>query len=136
MAVRALKLLSKCLFHKFYVASGQAVTAGQRVKFASSDTEVQNCGANEAGIGTAVDTAVAGAPVEIMLDGHAVVPITVGTGGATRGLYAKSTANGYADQAIADGTTPRFIAGMFMQSGVAGDVIGMMVGIPTPLSTA
>ncbi len=43
---------------------------------------------------------------------------------------------GHTNQAIADGTTVRYIRGKFMQSGVAGDMVGMLVGVVTPKSTA
>lgn len=139
MATRAKVKRNNSLHDVFGVPATKTATEGQRVKFSGADNLVENCGANEAGIGIAQATVVGSAsnpPVEVILDGYAVERVKVGTGGATRGLYAKSTADGFTDQAIADGTTPRFIAGMFMQSGVVGDYVGMLLGVPTPLSTA
>lgn len=136
MATKAKIKLDRACIDTFTVASGQTVTEGFRVKFASADGECQNCGAGEDGFGIAQASGTAGQKVSIVLEGSAVVKVKVGTGGATRGAYSIPVANGYADQAIADGTTPRRLAGKFMQTGVAGDFVGMLIGIATPMSTA
>ncbi len=136
MATKAKVKLGGACIDTFTVAAGQIVTEGFRVKFASADGEVQNCGAGEDGIGVAQSSATAGQKVTVVLEGVAVVKVKVGTGGASRGAYALPVANGFADQAIADGTTPRRLAGKFMQTGVAGDSVGMLIGISTPMSTA
>jgi hypothetical protein len=136
MATKAKVKLNGACVDTFTVAAGQTVTDGFRVKFAAVDGECQNCGAGEDGFGYALASATAGQKVSIVLEGTAVVKVKVGTGGATRGAYAIPVANGLADQAIADGTTPRRLAGKFMQSGVAGDFVGMLIGIATPMSTA
>jgi hypothetical protein len=136
MATRAHMKIDNACIQEFTVASGQAATKGYSVKFASADDECQNCGAGEDGIGIALNTAAAGQKVSVLLDGLAVVPVVVGTGGATRGAYAVTVANGHTDQAIADGTTVRRLRGKFMQSGVAGDLVGLLIGVATPKSTA
>lgn len=136
MATKAKVKLNGACIDTFTVAAAQTVTEGFRVKFAAADGEVQNCGAGEDGIGYALASATAGQKVSVVLEGSAVVKVKVGTGGATRGAYAIPVANGLADQAIADGTTPRRLAGKFMQSGVAGDMVGLLIGIATPMSTA
>jgi hypothetical protein len=137
MATRAHQKLPFALIQEFTVASGQVVTEGLSVKFASADDECQNCGAGEDGFGVALQSGVAGGKVSIALDGNAIVRVKVGTAGtATRGLYAITNATGHTNQAIADGTTVRYIRGKFMQSGVAGDIVGMLTGITTPKSTA
>jgi hypothetical protein len=106
------------------------------VKFSGADNAVEDCGANEDGIGIAMESGVAGDTVSISLEGFAVVEVLVGTGGATRGAYAKFLADGFTDQATADGTTVRFLAGKFMQSGVAGDRVGLLLGVTSPHSTS
>ena len=136
MATKAKQKLAGACIDTFTVASGQIVTEGFRVKFASADGECQNCGAGEDGIGIAQTSATAGQKVSIVLEGLAVVRVRVGTGGATRGSYAIPAANGFTDQAIADGVTPRRLAGKFMQSGPVGDLVGLLIGVSTPMSTA
>lgn len=137
MATRAHMKIQNALIQEFTVASGQTVTEGLSVKFASADDECQNCGAGEDGFGVALGSGAAGEKVSILLDGIAVVKVKVGTGGtATRGSYAITNATGHTNQAIADGTTVRYLRGKFMQSGTAGDLVGMLVGGITPKSTA
>lgn len=136
MATKAKIKIDHALIDTFTVASGQIVTEGFRVKFAAVDGECQNCGAGEDGFGIAQASATAGQRVSVVLEGTAIVKVKVGTGGASRGAYAIPAANGFTDQAIADGVTPRRLAGKFMQTGVAGDFVGMLIGIATPMSTA
>jgi hypothetical protein len=136
MSSRALNVSSGALRKGFTVKTGETVTKGCRVKL-TAEGEIDQCGANEAGIGTAEEGGVSGQKnVTVILDGHAIIPVLVGTGGATVNSYAKPVANGYADITVADGTTPTFYSGQFMQTGVAGDMVGMMIGIPTPASNA
>lgn len=137
MATRAHQKLPFALIQEFTVASGQTVTEGLSVKFAAADDECQNCGAGEDGFGVALNSASSGGKVSVVLDGNAIVKVKVGTGGtATRGLYAITNATGHTNQTIADGATVRFLRGKFMQSGVAGDMVGLLTGITTPKSTA
>lgn len=110
-----------------YEASG-TVTEGFGVKYGASDHTVVNCAAGEKGIGIALSSVASGARVSILLlTGCAVMPVKVGTGGATRGAYAAMAADGMTDQALGGGTTARHIFGTFTQSGVAGDKVGLMV---------
>lgn len=127
MATRAHRLVNGIPHMEFIVASGQTVTAGYRVKFASADDECQNCGAGENGFGIAINSGASGDKVTIALLGCGVVPVKVGTGGATRGAYAVMVADGHTDRAIGGGTTVRHCDGVFMQSGSAGDLVGMLV---------
>lgn len=136
MATRPHQKIDHAVIQSFLIPSAKTTTKGKRVKFSGSDTGCEDCGAGEDGIGVALATGVAGDTVQVVLEGHAVVPVLVGTGGATRGAFAKIVADGYTDQAIADGTTPRLLAGKFMQSGVAGDLVGLLIGVNTPCSTA
>lgn len=109
------------------VAAGQTATKGYGLKFASADNEVQNCGAGERAIMTALESATAGNRVQVLLHAYAIVPVKVGTGGATRGLPAIMAADGYIDRALGGGTTSREIAGFFLQTGVVGDEVGLAV---------
>jgi hypothetical protein len=136
MATRPHIKNQNALVQAFVVPATKAVTLGKRVKFSGADNAVEDCGANEDGIGIAMESGVAGDTVSISLEGFAVVEVLVGTGGATRGAYAKFLADGFTDQATADGTTVRFLVGKFMQSGVAGDRVGLLLGATSPHSTS
>lgn len=136
MAARAHLKIGNALIQAFKAGAG-GVTEGFSVKFGSSDLEIVNCGAGEDGIGFAMATAAQGATVSAVLDGVAIFNVKVGVGGtATRGSYAIANATGHTNQAIADGTTVRNLRGKFMQSGVAGDEVGLLIGVSTPKSTA
>lgn len=136
MATRAHQILDFAIIRPFKVPTSKTVANGQRVKFSGADDQVEVCGAGEDGFAIAMKDGVAGDIVECLLEGHAVAKVKVGTGGATRGLFAIATADGFKDQAIADGTTPRLFAGKFLQTGVVGDLVGMLLGVSTPCSTA
>lgn len=126
MAVRPLKNIpAGAIILTMVVAAGQTVTKGYGVKFASADTEVQNCGAGERAIMTALESGTAGNRVQVVVHAVAIVPVKVGTGGATRGLPAIMAADGYIDRALGGGTTSREIGGFFMQTGVVGDEVGL-----------
>ena len=126
MATRAHKQMANALVRSFKVGTG--VTKGKLVKFGADDDHVTDCAAGEQGIGIALETSgVAEADCQIaLLAGASIVPVLVGTGGAARGGYAVVVANGLATQAIATGTNARHIAGIFMQTGVAGDFVGLL----------
>ena len=136
MATRASQILESAILRPFKVPATKATTAGFRVKFSGADDAVENCGAGEDGIAIALETKAAGEVAECVLEGFAVVKVKVGTGGATRGAFAKTVADGWTDQAIADGANVRNIAGKFMQTGVAGDMVGLLLGAMSPKSTA
>lgn len=129
----------RSLIRPYKVPAGKTVTEGFRVKFSGADDLVENCGAGEDGFAVALETVVGSASlpgVRLSLEGHTITPVKVGTGGATRGLYAVPVADGWTDRAIADGVNPRYLGGKFLQSGVAGDIVGMLQGCPTPTPTA
>ena len=120
------------------VETGQTVAVGRMVKDGNADKECQHSGANESGIG--VVTAIGGNPqvtagaagdrVTVQPLTGGIIPVKVGTGGATRGLFAKAAADGLTDATpAAAAANLRFVAGVFTQSGSAGDLVGM---IPMP----
>jgi hypothetical protein len=137
MASRAHNKIQNALIQSFRVPTAKAVTAGFRVKFSGADDAIENCAAGEDGIGIALEDGVAlQNGVTVALDGVAIVPVKVGTGGATRGLFARFAADGFTDQIVTDGTVVRFLAGRFMQSGPVGDMVGLLIGVATPNATA
>lgn len=128
MAVRAVENLTNACIMDFTVASGQAATLGKCVKFSGDDNEIALSGATDVDtIGVALSTQTAGERVQVcMLTGGCVVKVLVGTGGATRGKYAIVTTDGVTDQTLGGGTTVKYIVGKFVQSGSAGDYVGMI----------
>ena len=125
MAGRPLDYSSQALKRPATVKAAAAVTKGFGVIFGSVDTEVENSGANGKVSGIALETGAAGEVVTIAEDG--IVPVLVGTGGATRGEFAIMAADGFTNQTLGGGTTVKYIAGKFMQSGVFGDYVGLKV---------
>ena len=129
--VRSPVYTDKCLRIVFANASNPTFAKGDRVKFGAGDDLLA------AVTGPDVDSfghvwQQNGAAVEVIMDGIAVIEVTVGSGQtATRGKYAvmHSTANTYKDAtAPGGGTTVQHIAGRFLASGVAGDKVPMMIG--------
>ena len=114
---------------------GEIVAARLPVKFGANDDTMALAGANDPlAIGlcrkpyTAAMSA-AGKPIEVILFGFMIKKVKVGTGGATRGKDAITVSDGFTDApANGGGTTSQIILGKFMQSGVVGDEVGLMVG--------
>lgn len=128
MATRALKKLDYATIMTFTVATGQTATKGKHVLLSGSDNAVATAGANsDLAVGIALHSAAAGAEVQVALLGP-VIPTLVGTGGSTRGTKQVIVADGVTDCAAHDssGATDNSVVGIAMQSGVAGDLIGMM----------
>ena len=138
MAIRADRDLQRALIVTRKVVTG-AVAVGMPVKDGSNDHEVQPCadGVGMIGVVIALGTGYkvsGGAPggindeVQIAyLGAPLIIPVKVGTGGATRGLYAKVVADGFTN-ATETVTTPvaMNVAGFFTQSGSAGDIVGLI----------
>lgn len=133
MATRANQDLKNALVKVYGAKNAVVFTVGARVKFGATDTEVDLGGANDdLTFGTAITagtgTAVAGAVlIEVALDVPMIIAMTVGTGGSTRGSKQIAAANGVTDaQTNGGGTTPHALVGIALQSGVLGDLIGVM----------
>lgn len=105
---------------------------GRVVKDGTSDGQAQITTDGVGAIGVVTELGkTAGAVGDViticLLAGGAVVPVLVGTGGATRGKLAKVVADGVTDAVPAGaGTTAVEICGKFTQTGVAGDLVGMV----------
>lgn len=132
MAVRANQDLKNALVKTYSAKSAAVFTVGARVKFGASDTEADLGGANDdLTFGTALNACTGNAAgsiiVEVALDMPQIIAMTVGTGGSTRGVKQIAAANGVTDaQTNGGGTTPHALVGIAMQSGVVGDLIGVM----------
>jgi|TARA_R110002110_G_scaffold166496_4_gene367098 hypothetical protein len=123
----AIRRLAHATLAEFTVATGQAATEGGLATASAADGEVQD-GIGDDGIGIFRATAAAGARVEVTLFGGVEV-VTVGANGATYGTKAIAVAGAFEDAPAHDssGATDNAIYGIFMQSGVAGDKVGMML---------
>src|SRR5262245_32380914 len=128
MATRAKKKIDFAHISTYTVASAKTVTKGFPVIFSGSDTEIEDAGANsDLLIGVALNGGAAGERVQV-LHPAPIVPMKCGTGGTTRGKKQKMAADGVFDAPAHDssGATDDSIVGIAMQSGVAGDTVGVM----------
>lgn len=131
MAVRAKVNTNMGLMISFYHTSMPTFAKGDRVKFGNDDellAAVTGPDADSFGFVWEQN----GDETTVLCDGTAIIEVTVVTAGtATRGKYAvmSATANQY-DLAAAPsgGSTAQVLAGRFMQSGIAGDKVSMMIG--------
>lgn len=133
MAARAHRVLTGALIRTFKVPNTKTATKGMRVKFSGADDQVENCGAAENGFGIALTTVVGSTSlptVEVVLEGTVEAEVLVGTGGATRGENAVMAADGFTNKTLGGGTTVAHAAGKFMQTGVAGDYVSLLIGGP------
>ena len=132
MAVRAHERLEFALIMQFANDSQPALTRGTEVKFNASDTLLAATTDTDAlAIGVVNQANAAGRPASVLMYGSpGVIPVLVGTGGATRGKFAVRTTDGFTDAApVGGGTTVQYIRGQFLQTGVAGDYVGLNVGV-------
>lgn len=128
MAARPIMLTEHATVATYAVATAATATKGM-LAILSSDTTCEDGGADsDLGVGVFKNTAAAGEAAEIQLFGPVVYAL-VGTGGATRGKKAVHLADGFADAPAhdSDGGTNDEIYGIFMQSGIATDIVGMQL---------
>ena len=114
----------------YKVASGQTTTKGMLVIFSGSDDEIATAGAgSDLCFAVALETKAAGEYCEVAYLAP-VVEVLVGTGGATRGTKARPVADGVTNATAhnSDGTGNESTYGIFVQTGVAADRVGMMLG--------
>ncbi len=136
MATRASVFKQYATEVEFIVATAGAASRGQGVKFGTTDGTVQNSIAGDPVIGIAMEDKVAGQPVRVCLPFVAIVAVKVGAGGtATRGSVAAAGNAGFTNLTLGGGSTAKAAAGIFLQSGVAGDEVSLgllpFVGVAT-----
>lgn len=117
-------------FKAFKVKASAAIVAGVGVYISAAD-EVDVAVANSKVIGVAMQ-AVTGASdgesrVEVALCDAGTCRVKA-SGTATRGEYAIAGTDGFENQTIGGGTTVKYIAGQFMESGVDGDFVELRLG--------
>jgi len=112
----------------YTTASTETTTAGKTVILVADGTVKDPGAASDLVIGVALDTTVAGARCRVAHFGP-IVPMLVGTGDSTRGTKQIVAADGVTDASThdSDGTSNESIVGVAMQSGVATDMIGVML---------
>jgi hypothetical protein len=128
MAARHDQDLQKAPIDVRKVETGQSVSKYRVLKDGNADGECQHTTDGVDAIAVALEDGAAEDRIRVAyLAGAAVIPVKVGTGGATRGKFAKCVADGVTD-ATPDVATPAAmnVVGFFTQSGVAGDIVGMV----------
>jgi hypothetical protein len=141
MAERANVFEINAYIRPYTVASGQSAYAGQSVIFGSTDTEVQDSGgASDLIVGVCMGppgtTYAAGDTVQVLHPFAAVARMKVGTGDSTRGKKQKVVSTGVTDaDTNGGGTNPIYSVGVALQSGVAGDYIGVGLMLDSRVKT-
>lgn len=142
MSVRPDRILDRALTIRLTVAAGQTVAVGRPVKQVTNENTCQHAGAGEVACGaviaiggnTAVTPGAAGDFVTVALFGNAIVPMKVGTGGTTFGVMQQAVADGITDLTPNGAPTTGVLigcVGLAMQTGVAGDEVGVLVPGPS-----
>lgn len=138
MATRPTVRTEGTLAKPYDVYTGSTIRKGFPVKFYTGTTKVVEADAttdNVIGIARdAGDAAGTSGLKQIVVYMHGgIVPVLVGTGGATAGVAARlavpSAADGVTDATTGGGTTKIVELGYFVDTGVAGDYVGLNLNI-------
>lgn len=139
-AARAIKQTQNALVRPYIVDATQTVTVGMTVIFSTDEFHVKGAGgASDLEIGiclpspdaNASGVVAAGKTVEIAMLGWMIIPMVVGTGNCTAGKKQVIVATGITDAAASGGgTTAVECVGIALQTGVANDIIGVLIGGP------
>lgn len=136
--LRPLVRLDHVTRYQFEHPSQPLLTRGTLVKFSSTaDADEWLLKAVDATDATEVADAIGFVEIanttvnrglRVVLFGNGIMEVDVGTGGATRGKDAKVVADGFTNAAAnGGGTVSQIVFGKFLQNGVAGDRIGMIL---------
>jgi hypothetical protein len=127
MAIRARVRLEQGL--RYPLLAGAPINEEDLVVFGPDDDTVVPAGINDdLAFAVALQTVPAGKRVNLLLFGIALVEMTVGTGGSTRGKPQWRVANGVTDAPPnGGGTNSAIIVGRAMQSGVPKDRIAVLL---------
>lgn len=122
---------------ELYTAGSGGTTLGKAVKFSASRTVVLTAAVADLTIGIALETVAAAATAQIALVGSPnIVKALVGTGGATRGTMATYVSDGLTDVTNGAGTTSVFAVGQWLESGIAGELRELNLGVGGPMVKA
>lgn len=136
MATRALRNHDHAFILRY--KSGGVIAEISAVKFGADDDHVVTCDSNDPDtIGWShFATTAAEQEIDVFLNGTAIIPVYVASGQtATAGRWAIGVtgAQTYKNStALNGGTTYAELHGKFMQSGVAGDRVGLLIGCMNP----
>jgi len=126
----AKRLTAKALYAKYTVNTGDTATKGEAVLL-DTDLAIDDCNAaSDVAIGIATEAGTPDDEVDICLFGHAVEAVLVGTGDCTRGTKAVLVGDGFTDAETHNsdaGGGNQSIYGMFLQSGTAGQFVGLLL---------
>jgi hypothetical protein len=134
MSARPQILLDKVTIVTKVVKSGSVIVEGVGVIFDAGEVDVAIANSKVMGIALASDSMSSGS---VTGDGVKTVSVALLDGGvckvkcsgtATEGEYARAGTDGFENQTIGGGTTVKYLAGQFMQTGVDGDFVGMKLG--------
>lgn len=126
---RPLAMLQNAIIRKMTVKAASSTTIYMPQTLDAATMTISDSAAGDNPFCIALETGVAGAPVQVaLLSAGAVVPVQVGTAGATAGKYGEVGTTGLTDRTLGGGTAVRYLAGKFLQTGVSADVIGLLVG--------
>lgn len=131
-AARAIqKGLDKATIVSVVVKNGITTVVGVGVKWDTGQAD--NAGANDNAFGIALEVVV-GDGVKycqvLLLSSHGVIArVKVGAAGAaTQGAYAICGTTGFTDQTLGGGTTVKYVAGKWHETGIAADYCGLEIG--------
>ena len=125
----AKRLTYNALYLTYTVATSDTSTEGEAVLL-DSDTTIDDCdGASDLAIGIAMADGTPGDEIDVCMFGWAVQSVLVGTNGATRGVKAQLESDGFTDAGThdSDGTGNQSTYGIFLQSGTAGQFVGLLL---------
>jgi hypothetical protein len=125
---RASQQLQYCTMMTLTVTTAKATTKGMSVIMSGNHTVEDATLTDDTIVGVAMETKTAGQRVEVAMLGP-VIPMKVGTGDTTRGKKQIPVATGITDAPAHDssGATDGIIVGIALESGVAGDFVGVML---------
>lgn len=128
MVQRATVMMEKALIVTRVVAAAQTIERGHLLRAGATAGEVVKCGAGERGIYVALENnSTAGSRIQVaFLSPSSILPVIVGTGGASEGAMLVLAADGVTDApTLGGGTVVRNVVGVAVETGVADDLIGM-----------
>ncbi len=138
MAERAQQRLDKLDIRPYRVKASNTVRRGFPVK-RDGDDIIEAAAIGDNAIGIALDAGngdgtlhgdgtTAPNTIRVAHYGPGAVPCLVGTGGATAGAPAKWASNGLTNATIGGGNSKLFCHGQFAETGVVGDIVGLLTG--------
>ena len=136
MATKALQDLGKALIKRYLVAAANTLKVGSIVYLSAEGTVALSTAATaeHLGIVTGITdggaTATAGDEVSVVhLGTSGVAKVLVGTSGATAGAHLTAEADGATDATTGGGTAQCNTIGLCLQTGVAGDFVGVAISL-------